>query len=823
MTDNNGNTLSQVTNSYDQGTLTVTSGTPQHVAISGSRGNLTSTVSLVQGSATLTKTFTYYDTGNVQTATDVNGAAATYNYANATSTCGNAFPTSVSEPLSLSRSFTWNCTGGVQASTIDENNQTTSVGYLSAYFWRPGNIVDPTGAQTNFAYTGQNTIESTLSFNSGNSTVDKLTTLDGLGRFHIQQTRQAPSSSNFDSIETDYDSLGRPSRVTLAYVGTAGQTNSSAPAALTTYDALSRPLQITDAGGGSTTYSYPQNDVLVTIGPAPSGENTKRRQLEYDAIGRLTSVCEITGLTGSSTCGQNAAPPGAGYWTKYVYGPGNLLTVTQNAQAASGSQQTRSYSYDGIGRLTSETNPESGTTTYVYDTNSTCAITSNGDLIKKTDAAGVYTCVAYDALHRVTSTSYSNSALCKFFEYDSNPGVGFTEANVKGRMSNAWIGNCSNGNPNGADEGFNYSARGELINFYQVTSATLVWYDATATYWPNGSLNTLQLFSCLNSSGCTTGGPNEIAATPKITYGPDGEGRSSTVSASSGQNPVTSATYNAGSLPTAVALGSSDNDAFTYDPNTFRLTKYQFNINAQSYIGAVNWNANGTLGSLGITDPFNSADNQTCSYSHDDLIRIASVNCGAATWQQNFTYDPFGNITKTVPAGGTGNSFQPTYSAATNHISNVGGFTPTYDSDGDVTNDGINTYAWDARGNATTVDGVVLSYDALDLMIDQNRSGAHTQVIYTPTGEKFALMSGQTLQKAFFALPGGGIATYNSSGLLYYGHSDHLGSIRVASTPSRTISFGRHTHRSAKPTLLGTTDPAFTGQRQDTSAGLYDF
>ena len=555
-----------------------------------------------------------------------------------------------------------------------------------------------------------------------------------------------------------------------------------------------------------------------------SGENTKRRQFKYSRIGRLTSVCEITGLTGSSTCGQNAAPPGAGYWTKYVDGPGNLLTVTQNAQAASGSQQTRSYSYDGIGRLTSETNPESGTTTYVYYTNSTCAITSNGDLIKKTDAAGVYTCVAYDALHRVTSTSYSNSALCKFFEYDSNPGVGFTEANVKGRMSNAWIGNCSNGNPNGADEGFNDSARGELINFYQVTSATLVWYDATATYWPNGSLNTLQLFSCLNSSGCTTGGPNEIAATPKITYGPDGEGRSSTVSASSGQNPVTSATYNAGSLPTAVALGSSDNDAFTYDPNTFRLTKYQFNINAQSYIGAVNWNANGTLGSLGITDPFNSADNQTCSYSHDDLIRIASVNCGAATWQQNFTYDPFGNITKTVPAGGTGNSFQPTYSAATNHISNVGGFTPTYDSDGDVTNDGINTYAWDARGNATTVDGVVLSYDALDLMIDQNRSGAHTQVIYTPTGEKFALMSGQTLQKAFFALPGGGIATYNSSGLLYYGHSDHLGSIRVASTPSRTISFGSaYAPFGETYATSGTTDPAFTGQRQDTSAGLYDF
>ena len=62
-------------------------------------------------------------------------------------------------------------------------------------------------------------------------------------------------------------------------------------------------------------------------------------------------------------------------------------------------------------------------------------------------------------------------------------------------------------------------------------------------------------------------------------------------------------------------------------------------------IGSLTWNPNGSLGQLQITDPFNSANQQTCTYSHDDLARIASANCGSAA-SQTFTFDPFGNIDK---------------------------------------------------------------------------------------------------------------------------------------------------------------------------------
>src|SRR6266851_8465261 len=102
-------------------------------------------------------------------------------------------------------------------------------------------------------------------------------------------------------------------------------------------------------------------------------------------------------------------------------------------------------------------------------------------------------------------------------------------------------------------------------------------------------------------------------------------------------------------------------------------------------------------------------------------------------------------------------------------------------------------------------------------MVEQNRSGSYTQVVYAPTGGKLALMSGQTLQKAFVPLPGQATAVYTSSGLDHYRPSDWLGSTRLTSSPSRSVTsttgyapFGE-TYASS-----GTPDPSFTGINPDT-------
>lgn len=707
--------------------------------------------------------------------------------------------------------MTWNCTGGVQLTAKDENNQTLTTTYNAQDYWRPNIVTDQLGNQTNIFYQPNATyccppaVLKVLTFNNNSSVSSDIQYKDALGRTYTDQHQQYPNSPNLDTVSYGFDAKGRLySTSGPCSVGATG--TCSTPTTTQTYDALNRPLVTRDGGGGTVGYSYPGNDVLVTIGPAPTGENTKRRQLEYDALGRVTSVCEVTNVTGSGICGQNSQQ--TGFWTKYSYDAlGDLTAVTQNAQATSGSQQTRSYVYDAMTRLTSETNPESGTVTYYYDIIPTGCYSagthSAGDLTSRLDAAGNRICNEYDARHRLWSVGASTG--CRRYWYDSATVNGVVMANTAGRLAETSTDNCGAWPPvKIVDIGYSYTARGEISDVYQSSPHSGGFYHSNVLYWANGATKQLT-------------GPGF----PTITYGVDGEGRINTVSASSGQNPVTATTYSPASLPTAMTFGSSDSDSFAYDPNTNRTTQYKFTLNTTSLTGALGWNANGTLQTQNITDGFNAADTQNCSYTYDDVTRLASANCGSAA-AQTFTYDPFGNMSKS----GSPYSFLATYSSSppTNRIATIGSFTPSYDSTGNVLNDGLHTYTWDAYQKPITIDGVTLTDDANGRTVEKNVSGTYTETLYAANGAKLALMSGQTLQKAFVPLPSGGLAVYNPSGLFYYGHPDHLGSIRMASTPSRTMYFDTayapfgETYASS-----GTTDPAFTSQRQDTVSNLYDF
>ena len=821
-----GAAVAQTTYSYDGSSVVGTTGTPQHVNPTGSRGNATTISQMTSGSSTISKTLTYFDTGNVQTVMDTNvpSTTHTYTYSNATASCGNAFPTGVNEPLTLTRSFVWNCSGAVQTSETDENSKTWTTTYNDPNFWRPTASTDPTNAQTALAYSISPSAwatESTLNFNGTTSTADTRTTLDSQGRPHVTQQEQSQGSSNYDSVETEYDLVGRPKLVTIPYTGTAGQTTSSGTGTTTAYDALNRPTEVTDADGGWTKYTYTQNDVLIEAGPLGTGDsNTKKRQLQYDGLGRLTSVCELTNASGSGTCGQTTSQ--TGFWTKYTYDLLNDLTgVTQNAQSSS--TQTRTYQYDGLSRLTSEANPETNGSayTYTFDTDSTCG-TSNGDPVKRSDPVGDVTCYAYDALHRVTavtypSGSYASVTPAKYFVYDSATVNSVSMSNAKGRLAEACTGTCASPT---TVLGFSYSSRGELTDVYQSTPHSGGYYHVNASYWANGLQNTLNA----NLSGL-----------PNWTYSADGEGRWNAVSASAGQNPVSSTSYNTYSEPTAVNFGSSDSDAFSFDSNTGRMTQYQAKVGSYSMTGALTWNWNGSLYTLGITDTYTSTNNQTCTYQHDDLARLSSADCGSGKWGQGFTYDPFGNISKSQLSGHTGQVFSVSYSTTnTNRISTAG---YTYDANGNLTADnGTHTYCWDAEGNLssllgpstpcpTTLTATTETYDALNRRVEQLNSGAYTEILYAPSGAKLALMNGQTVAKMFVSLPGGATAVYAGTSLSYYRHPDWLGSSRVASTTSQAVYYdGSYAPFGESYNESGTTDRSFTGQNQDLGAtDLYDF
>lgn len=82
-----------------------------------------------------------------------------------------------------------------------------------------------------------------------------------------------------------------------------------------------------------------------------------------------------------------------------------------------------------------------------------------------------------------------------------------------------------------------------------------------------------------------------------------------------------------------------------------------------------------------------------------------------------FSYDPFGNITKSGSL-----SWMPGYNA--NNQYTLSG--TSYDADGNLLKDSFHTYTWTADGHVATIDsttcgtnGTCLTYDALGRMVER--------------------------------------------------------------------------------------------------------
>jgi hypothetical protein len=101
-------------------------------------------------------------------------------------------------------------------------------------------------------------------------------------------------------------------------------------------------------------------------------------------------------------------------------------------------------------------------------------------------------------------------------------------------------------------------------------------------------------------------------------------------------------------------------------------------------------------------------DNQTCTDTYDDLARVSGNNCGS-TWAQTFSFDAFGNVSKSGSI-----SWQPTYNSPANNNPYLTGWNgASYDADGSLLNDTFNTYTWDAYGNLASANAATITYDAL--------------------------------------------------------------------------------------------------------------
>ena len=414
-------------------------------------------------------------------------------------------------------------------------------------------------------------------------------------------------------------------------------------------------------------------------------------------------------------------------------------------------------------------------------------------LFGATDARGAVTCNYYDALHRVTdigNNSQSASNPCQRFRYDNSKGykgsipTGITVSNYWGRMVEAATDNCGGtGDPVLSDEWFSYDSRGQATDYWQSSTNSGGWYHVTQSYAANGNRVGLQGF--LNNGSALTHG---------LSYDTnEGEGRQRGLWDSTASAWMWCCTgYNTAGQPNQVQMvgGSTGSfETFTYDGNSGRMTQWQsYNSGVnKSQTGALSWNQDSTLKTLAITDSYSAADNNlNCAFGYDDLTRLISGNC-SPTWAQTFSYDVFGNITK------SGNvNYNPGYNSNNRALSS------TYDSAGNTLNDGSNTYAYDARSRPMTVGSVQVLYDAFGRTVEYNNSGTYTQWVYDPQGEKLAGMTGQSLRFYLVPLAGGVKAIFNSSGLWFYRHSDWLGSSRLGLDTNGNLYSRKPLRRSAK-------------------------
>jgi RHS repeat-associated protein len=739
-------------------------------------GNVGTIQRWVTGTTTpvyLTRTFTYTTTGGVNTIHDVNGAPTTYGYVAEGNCPVNSFPTSVTEPLSLSHSMTWDCNGGVLTSVTDESNNTVNYMYTDPYFWRLTEVDDPAGAgMTTTTYgttsppwtvTTCSTIDGNSACPAGSNSVTTLTKLDGLGRT-MQKQLTSDLAGGTDYVDTTYDALGRLSSVSNPYHTTSDYTYG---ATSYSYDALSRLTNITNPDLTHRSMTYTSRAVQTT------NERNIPVVYQYDALGRLGSAC--VGVNANqqanndlpAACGQDIAVNG--FLTTYGYSAiGNMTSVNYRSQ-------TRQYQYDGLSRLTSETNPESGTTTYSFD-----HVGQQGDLYQRTRPAPnqnqgntATTTYSFDLLHRLTGKSYSggNAPPTVTFKYDvADSTWGVTQNNILGRLSSAWVGST-------VSSAFSYDKMGRVLNQWQCTPNT----HCNST----GSVNSIGQYDFVGDLTYVHVGNNDAVrytydTTPHITAIKDDNNSNVTY--------MYNVLYNGLELPRNENMGDSNAITLLYDQFGGLTSKSVVNGSTTTYSLGVSYTSDHNV--LTANDSVNG--NWSYAYSGAFPQRLGSSTCslgcpnGTSTESHTYSYDEFANRwTQTAPNGGP--NFIYTFNA-NNQI--IAGANVVYDAAGNMTTDeNQNTYTYDDENRLAAIGGPNYStsynFDAFGRRVELTNLTGYKDFFYDVAGRMSYQGGSQTpFSRVYFG--SNPIATINSTGVYYY-YGDHVATLRLNTNSTGTV------------------------------------
>jgi len=377
------------------------------------------------------------------------------------------------------------------------------------------------------------------------------------------------------------------------------------------------------------------------------------------------------------------------------------------------------------------------------------------------------TTYTYDALNRLTAITYSdpNTAHPNYY-YDESSVCSHSLSNYIGRMTHATISNST------AEEILSYDPMGRQATSWQVTPLLTCATGTIGAFFNNtfdqlGNIATSNIAAFILTSTYNRAG--RLTELDSTYYD----------STSIPQVLFSSPKYNAYGAPTeyvsGYSLASGVKTTHTFDTNGMGrlMTKNAVIVSSSTNVyamtgpssGNISYAPNGSL--LGVTDGSDPAATST----YDDWNRLI----GATKGSTNFTwdYDRYGNR---CDQNGSGPGCD-----ATNHESSL----ISRDAAGNITNDGVHSYTYDAENHLASVDGwsnVNYSYDAFGRRVEKTISGSSVDYRYDWAGHPISVFNTSAVIRNEVFAGSMHVGTYvvgTGSGTYYMANTNWLGTERT--------------------------------------------
>jgi RHS repeat-associated protein len=619
----------------------------------------------------------------------------------------------------------------------------------------------------------------------GNTTTDQY---DAANR-RTQQTNAAG-----DVMKTAYDPVGNIVTVTAA----------NQNATTYSYDALNRRIQISDSIGSAGAYTYDPNGNLLS----QTDGNGNTAFDVYDALNRLVTQTDPLGIP-----------------SQFQYDPaGNLLKgIDRNGNPTT-------WTYDAINRLVTTTDALGNVTQRQYD--------AVGNLVKLTDANSHATQYFYDAVNRLMQETYPDlGSDSRFFTYDP-VGKLLTRTDQAGRITNLTYNDLrfltGRSYPGGINDAFTYDLSGRVLTAQRGTWLVTFAYDGG-----DRVTQTTQSGQTIGYTYDIPGRTRQIAypGGRVVTEHTDARNRLDHIDDGASPPPIVQYSYDLGDRVTNRAYRNGTSASYSYNANNWILN-LQHSLGATPIAGFSY--AYDNEGNKQFENKLQDGGHSE-AYQYDNTYRLITYKVGALVGstvpapitQTSYSLDPVGNWNNKTTGGVTQNRVHN----AVNELIQIDSTNLTYDSEGNLANDGQYTYLHDEENRLTMVtrnaDSAVVGqyqYDAFGRRVQKtaDASGSPATTFYFYDNARIVEEQstlGTTAASYVYGNAVDEILTMARAGQSYYYHQNALGSVAAITDSTGTgaefYSYDPYGHPSVTSAIGNPW--MFAGRYLDEETGIYDY